>query len=537
MDALIQTYADDFMEKIYYFCLHKAGGAAEAEDLTSDISLCVISELRRGVEPENFAAWVWRIARNRYARWAETKRKLSESVSGADIDTLDLYDELNIEEGIILAEDLSLMRRELAFIQSEYRNVLVAYYIDYRSVGDIAASMKIPVGTVKTKLFRSRNILKEGMNMSREFGNLSYNPANINFVMNGRMGSNGEPWAIIKRKICKNILIAAYKTPSTAEQLAMELGIALPYMEDELEKLVDATLMRKNGNKYETAFFIVSAAAQAKIDANLRTMTSAVTEKVIELNEYQAECYEKNGTTWHEGYQPYDDVKWAMLMISADNLGNGTCHDSPKDDVKPNSRPARPNSGNWDITGFEEYSGEKPSFVGFHVNNYDEGKFSFNHFKFNYKGISDKTPAFLSYQDELGLVAAAKGDTSGINDAILDKLTEFGYLKKAKGKFIPACRVTFKDKTGELTAEQAAKYDEIYREACAILKDHYIFCRDTINCEIPGFLKNDRYSIDTAYGSTFEIRGAILEEALRTGYITYPGDESRVGMLGAYLTL
>ena len=80
--------------------------------------------------------------------------------------------------------------------------------------------------------------------MAREFGKLSYNPENIAFVMNGMVGKNEEPCNYISRLLCKNILLAAYRTPSTAEELAMEVGVALPYMEEELSALVEATLMK-----------------------------------------------------------------------------------------------------------------------------------------------------------------------------------------------------------------------------------------------------------------------------------------------------
>ena len=37
--ALAHKYADEYMEKVFYFCLKKTGSRQEAEDLSSDISL------------------------------------------------------------------------------------------------------------------------------------------------------------------------------------------------------------------------------------------------------------------------------------------------------------------------------------------------------------------------------------------------------------------------------------------------------------------------------------------------------------------
>ncbi len=72
--------------------------------------------------------------------------------------------------------------------------------------------------------------------------------------MNGLSSSVGEPWNYLSRLLCKNILPAAYRTPATAEKLAVEVGVALPYMEEELENLVAATLMKKTAAGMKPTF-------------------------------------------------------------------------------------------------------------------------------------------------------------------------------------------------------------------------------------------------------------------------------------------
>ena len=86
---------------------------------------------------------------------------------------------------MIYAEQTALLRRELAFIKSDYRSIVVAYYIENKSTREIALSLSLPANTVKSRLLRARQILKEGIDMAREFGKLSYSPENIAFVMNG----------------------------------------------------------------------------------------------------------------------------------------------------------------------------------------------------------------------------------------------------------------------------------------------------------------------------------------------------------------
>nr|MBQ4318373.1 RNA polymerase sigma factor [Clostridia bacterium] len=140
-----------------------------------------------------------------------------------------------LDHALIKAEEEALLRRELAFISSDYRTIVVAYYIENRRTADIAASLGLPKGTVESKLFRARQKLKEGMNMAREFGKRSYNPDNVTFTNNcNAFGKNGQPWTILNHLLYQNIFLQAYNNPSTAEELALELGIALPYMENEL---------------------------------------------------------------------------------------------------------------------------------------------------------------------------------------------------------------------------------------------------------------------------------------------------------------
>ena len=38
---------------------------------------------------------------------------------------------------------MALLRRELAFIKSDYRNIVVAYYTESKSVRDIASSLSL----------------------------------------------------------------------------------------------------------------------------------------------------------------------------------------------------------------------------------------------------------------------------------------------------------------------------------------------------------------------------------------------------------
>ena len=546
-DLLINEFAENYMEKLFYFCLKKTGSHIEAEDLTQDIALQIITALNKDTIPTSFSAWVWQIARNRYSVWAKEKHNRNESVTGSDIGDYEIEDESeNILDEMIHTEQLALLRRELAFIKSDYRNIVVAYYIENKSVRDIASSLSISISAIQQRLHRARIILKEGMNMAREFGKLSYNPENISFINNGLHGANHEPWNYISRSLCKNILLAAYRNPATAEELAMEVGVALPYMEEELSALVDATLMKKSGNKYETNFFIVSADAQEKIYAHLRGIAPELTKAVFDTMEYNIERSNENAPEWHEGYQSYEDMKWALLMIEADNVYfdtlkpfNKNAKDVPN--IGPWGHTIRPNGGEWDLLGMESHNGDEPDFVGLsgcvsNPNEKDLPEIMFRQFRYKYCGLEKRTPPVLTYADGQAMVAVADGKSAEIDSTILKRLESYGYIKKSEDGYIPTIMVMRKEKAHKMPDEIKAQFELLRRKATDIATRHYLFCREQIYKEIPDFLKEDVFQIDHACANIFAMRGAVLEEAIRQGYLTFDKDNDKQ-MLGAYLVI
>lgn len=53
-DELINEYINNYMGKIFYYCIKKTSDNNEAEELTQDITLNVISSLNKGNTPKTF---------------------------------------------------------------------------------------------------------------------------------------------------------------------------------------------------------------------------------------------------------------------------------------------------------------------------------------------------------------------------------------------------------------------------------------------------------------------------------------------------
>lgn len=273
-----ETTITQYAQPLFYFFLRKTGSVDAAGDLAADVLLDTLTALRKGPPILHLNAWVWKVARCRYARWAEEKRRTSARIL-PDEAAQEEADPVNLAEDVIRREEMALMRRELAFIRREHRELIVAFYIEDRSISDIARSLRLPEGTVKARLHRCRKMLKEGMQMAREFGKRSYRPENMDFVTSGNQPS-GLPDRAMNRALPRNILLEASENPSTMEELAMALGVAVPYMEEEVRLLVEATLLKKQGDRYLTDFYIMDRDTAKLLKQALRADSEVRTQAV-----------------------------------------------------------------------------------------------------------------------------------------------------------------------------------------------------------------------------------------------------------------
>ncbi len=428
---------------------------------------------------------------------------------------------------MIRREELSALRRELAHIRSDYRQVIVAFYIEDKSLPVIAKETGLPLGTVKTRLINARKNLKEGIIMAREFGKLSYRPENIFFVNHvPTPGKRNEPWSLFEKLLPKNILLAAYRTPMTAEDLALELGVALPYLEEEIAVLEKQLLLRKVGKKYESTIPIISSDMQRVIYEKHAAVAPLIEQKIEDYLRLRDELYEKNGLRPFLGAQPEEDMRWARLMRAVDVVVFDV--EAGEDTITK-----RPNGGEWDIVGYEEYDGPRFDFVGEH--GAYPSKVNFSQYKFQYQNIQSKTPEHLkpSLADALEAVCEKR---EADREAV-DELLKMGYLKEENGELIPQMMVV-DARLGDIGEKRLPKEDgdtlmSAWHEITALTAELKAFMEENIISKLSSFVGSPFFAMRSCmYG----MRGAVLDAALKSGYISYAEDDPRF-LLGTMITV
>ena len=213
----------------------------------------------------------------------------------------------------------------------------------------------------------------------------------------------------------------------------------------------------------------------------------------------------------------------------------------PKANLGPWGHTIRPNGGEWDLLGMESHHGDEPDFVGLHgcVTSPAEKELpqiGFQQFKFKYMNIASNTPESMPYVYAQALVSIAKGEAEDVDRSILAYLYEHGYITNEDNVYKPTFLVMFREKLKPMPSDALAKLEKLRAYATKTAMRHYLFCREQLYTEIPAFLKSDEYQIDHACANIFAMRGAVLEEALRIGYISYSENDDR-RMLGTFLRI
>ncbi|MBO5449726.1 MAG: sigma-70 family RNA polymerase sigma factor [Ruminococcus sp.] len=256
---------------IFQYCLSRTSSYQESEDLSQEILLTLCESIENLRDEKAFYAFVWRTADNILKSWYRSKDKrqtaeLDDTMSDGSWEALEEQAQEN--------EQLRLITRELAHLNSDYRHVMVEYYIEGLSVGDISARFSLSKSMVKYLLFQSRKRIKEGITMERNFGEYSCNPVKLDWrwlnppVMDYK--------GFRDSSIQQNILMACYYEKQNEEQLGMLLGVPTAYLEDEIKNLLDYELLTEKNGFYLTNVLICTKKAmserfQAKADMLKKT--------------------------------------------------------------------------------------------------------------------------------------------------------------------------------------------------------------------------------------------------------------------------
>jgi RNA polymerase sigma-70 factor, ECF subfamily len=161
------------MDAVYRYALRlAAGNAHEAEDVAQDVFLQAYRSWHTYRRGTNCRAWLFTICRNRFLRrqaGRDRRPEVPASEIDADVEALAVtavFSEVQAADPEAVFFDSFLdeeVVREIDALPELFREVLVLVDLEGLSYPELAEMLEVPVGTIKSRLFRGRRLLQQSL--------------------------------------------------------------------------------------------------------------------------------------------------------------------------------------------------------------------------------------------------------------------------------------------------------------------------------------------------------------------------------------
>lgn len=148
---------------VFNLVFRMLGQYEEANEVTQDTFLAAWQGLPGFRGDARFSTWLYRIAYNCTLKQLEQRKRdqaLQLAIQAEQADQCIDSDE-RVEAEIEVHDRQTAVREHLSNLPAKYRIVLVLRHLQEMTYEEMAEILTVPIGTIKTHLFRARNLLKE----------------------------------------------------------------------------------------------------------------------------------------------------------------------------------------------------------------------------------------------------------------------------------------------------------------------------------------------------------------------------------------
>jgi RNA polymerase sigma-70 factor, ECF subfamily len=151
-----------YQDRLYNSLLRVLGSAEDAADIVQDAFVQAYTKLDTFRGSSAFYTWLYRIAFNLAMSHARRGHKTA-SLDGikALVGEEPMDGQPTAEASVLEQERAEMVHAALAELNMEYRQILVLREIDGCRYDEIAEILSLPVGTVRSRLFRARMHMRD----------------------------------------------------------------------------------------------------------------------------------------------------------------------------------------------------------------------------------------------------------------------------------------------------------------------------------------------------------------------------------------
>ena len=157
IDEIMNKYGQEVLQLAYSYVKNKE----IAEDLTQDIFVKCFKSIHTYKGKSKLRTWVWRVAINHCKDYLKSWYNQKVIITDNETTYTGLSQE-SVEQTVIQNDEDHQLASAVMNLPIKYREVIYLFYFEEMPIKEIATVIEVKENTVKTRLRRGKELLKEG---------------------------------------------------------------------------------------------------------------------------------------------------------------------------------------------------------------------------------------------------------------------------------------------------------------------------------------------------------------------------------------
>ena len=148
-----------FQDKLLRYATYIVRDESQAADVVQEAFIKAFVNLKGFNTKKKFSSWIYRIVHNEAINQLKRSKKITPLSSHRWLEGK-IKSETNLENDFLRKEEEEHTRRSLEKLPLEYREPLALFYFEEKSYEEIRDILRMPVGTVGTRISRGKKLLR-----------------------------------------------------------------------------------------------------------------------------------------------------------------------------------------------------------------------------------------------------------------------------------------------------------------------------------------------------------------------------------------